>query len=169
MSGSPFLSSLVLFPSTPSPCHPSVRKNKVRKSASQMVSSRMQLTLDAICPTPSRCFALGARDVCLVGENNTYSFRNIVGMRGSAAIIMHAGVANDCSVIRIHGVSFSAVLLDHLTTPLSLGPRCSDPRSDKPVWYCIGTLVKLAGGTAVVLYRYYCSVKLAGRMSVLSS
>ena len=46
-------------------CHPCTRK-----SASHAVLSRMQLT-SCDSPNTSRCFPLGARDVCLVGENPT--------------------------------------------------------------------------------------------------
>ena len=44
-----------------------------RKSASQAVLSRMQLTLHATRPNTSRRFALGASNVCLIGENQTCS------------------------------------------------------------------------------------------------
>ena len=33
--------------------------------------SRIQLTLSCDSPDTSQCFALGARNVCLVGENPT--------------------------------------------------------------------------------------------------
>ena len=52
-----------------------VRK-KLRKSASQVVLSRMQLSLHATHRTPHRALALGARDVCLAGDSPTWLFRD---------------------------------------------------------------------------------------------
>ena len=56
-----------------------------RKSASHAVLSRMQLTLHATRQTTSQRFALGASNVCLVGENPTCAVP-AVGMRGPMVI-----------------------------------------------------------------------------------
>lgn len=42
---------------------------KVQRSASQVAPRRMHPTLLATQPNTSRCFAFGARDVGLLGEN----------------------------------------------------------------------------------------------------
>ena len=54
--------------------------HKVPKSASQAILSRMQPSCDL--PITSRRFALGARDVCLVGENLTCSVLVLWGCEG---------------------------------------------------------------------------------------
>ena len=48
-------------------------KAPISKSASKAILSRMLLTLYATRPAHSRLFALGRSNVCLVGENPTWS------------------------------------------------------------------------------------------------
>ena len=77
---------LDVTPPTPSVCirrcHP-----YARKSAARGVNSRVQLAHPS-CDTPnaSRRFALGASDVCLVGEKPTCSVPAFGEMRGSMVI-----------------------------------------------------------------------------------
>ena len=56
--------------------------HKMRKSASELVLIRMQLTVDATRRTPSQRFALSARDVRRVGENPTCSVPALKGCEG---------------------------------------------------------------------------------------
>ena len=73
-----------IFRSTPRPPLLSICK---KKSASQAVLSRMQLTLHATRRTPSRRFALDASSVCLVGVKPNVLRPGIVGMRGGSIVI----------------------------------------------------------------------------------
>ena len=73
----------------PTSYHPYAKKDAkgARKSASQAVLSRM-CTAHPSCNSPntSRRVALGARDVCLVGENPTRSVRAVSGCKDSTII-----------------------------------------------------------------------------------
>lgn len=71
------------------PIHSTLSYN-AKKSASQAVPTRMQLTLRANGPTPHGAYALHASDVRLIGERQTcYFVPSLQGCKGLTTTAMH--------------------------------------------------------------------------------